>query len=217
MPIAPPESESSLPPEWSANEVAGTTAPTDGTPGMTVSGTGDKGLNLVGVATAGDGLAGVFIDGTGDEGITLKAVGAGTHDIYVLAASVFFNGSIVLGNYAEDGGSVPQLIQVSPYGTIESGALPTQQFVSGAAAQVLLHSDVEVHTPVTFNSLISTIATCLVELSPDNTTFSTLCTWTEPVGVVLAGTIHDVTCRVPAGWYLKLTVAQAVLGLSTYF
>lgn len=100
---------------------------------------------------------------------------------------------------------------------INSGALPTQAFASGVAAQILTTRDVEAHTPVTFNSTAGAAATCTVALSPDNVTYSTLAVWTEPLGVALAGTILDVAVRVPAGWYLKLTVVNAVLGATTYY
>lgn len=115
-------------------------------------------------------------------------------------------------------GAAARISQVSPLFAITSGALPTQQLVTATGAQISTTGDVEVHTPVTFNPGVATTATCLVELSPDNVTYSALTTWTEPVGVAFAGTIHDVSVRVPAGWYLRLTVnAQAVLGLSTYY
>lgn len=133
---------------------------------------------------------------------------------------IIFNGNAGLVDNiapAVDPTDAPTLGQTSPLFTITAGALPTQQFVSGTAAQVSTTRDVEVHTPVTMNSLVATIATCTVALSSDNVTFSTLCIWTEPVGVALAGTIIDAHVRVPAGWYLKYTTAQAVLGLSTYY
>lgn len=124
----------------------------------------------------------------------------------------------VTGPSATDGQQLPQLLQVSPFASVTSGALATKQFVSGSGAQASLAGDVEVHTPVTFNPGVATTATCQVELSPDNTTYSTLCTVTKPVGVAFDGTIEDVVVRVPATWFLRLTVnAQAVLGLSTYY
>lgn len=112
----------------------------------------------------------------------------------------------------------PRLNQLSPLATITSGALPTATLVSGTGAQISTSRDVETVTPVTFNPGVATTATCTVALSPDNTTYSTLGVETEPVGTVLDGTIHLVKVRVPAGWYLKLTVnAQAVLGTTTYY
>lgn len=211
MTLTPATSHATLPTGWNANAVAGTTAPNAGTAGLTVTGTGDKGLNLIGSSTAGKGLAGVFIQGTGDEGITLNGSGGTNYQTLVI-------GRLRVTSPAAAPTDVPQIGQLSPKFGITSGALPTQQFVSGTAALLNASQDVEVHTPVTFNPGAATVATCKVELSPDNVTFSTLVTWTEPVGVVLDGTIHDVSVRVPAGWYLKLTVsATAVLGLSTYY
>lgn len=114
--------------------------------------------------------------------------------------------------------AAPRLNQLSPVATVVSGALATQQLVSGTGAQIITTRDAETHTPVTFNPGVATTATCQVELSPDNTTYSSMATWTVPVGVALDGTIQDVTVRVPAGWYLRLTVnAQAALGVTTKY
>jgi hypothetical protein len=115
-------------------------------------------------------------------------------------------------------GQLPQLQQLSPLFSIVNGALPTVQLVTATGAQIQTGTDSETVTPVTFNSGAANTATCLVQLSPDNVTYSTLGTESEPVGVALAGTIHLVKVRVPAGWYIKLTVnAQATLGLTTYY
>jgi hypothetical protein len=76
--------------------------------------------------------------------------------------------------------------------------------------------DVDTYTAVTYNSLVATNATCKFELSPDNTTYSALATITKPVGVAFAGEIGMEYVRVPAGWYLRATVVQATLGLTTY-
>jgi hypothetical protein len=114
-------------------------------------------------------------------------------------------------------GAAPQLIQVSPRFTIVNGALPTVQLVTATGAQIQTGTDSETITPVTFNSGVANTATCLVALSPDNVTYSTLGTESEPIGVALAGTIHLIKVRVPAGWYIKLTVTNAVLGLTTYY
>jgi hypothetical protein len=92
------------------------------------------------------------------------------------------------------------------------------QLVTATGAQIVTTRDAETVTPVTFNPGAATTATCLVQLSADNVTYSTLWTETEPAGVALDGTVHGIKVRVPAGWYLKLTVnAQAALGLTTYY
>jgi hypothetical protein len=99
-----------------------------------------------------------------------------------------------------------------------SGALPTTTLTSTVGAIIDATHDRETVTPVTFNSGVATTATCLVELSPDGTTYSALWTETEPVGTVLAGTIHGIKVRVPANWRLRLTVnAQASLGTTTVY
>ena len=64
---------------------------------------------------------------------------------------------------------------------------------------------------------MATTATCKVELSPDNVTFSTLVTVTQPVGTVFDGSIEAVQLIVPAAWRVKLTVVNATLGTGTYY
>lgn len=126
-----------------------------------------------------------------------------------------FTGSVIVPA-AANVNSPPRLIQLSPLLTITSGALPTVQLVSGTGVQVSTVRDVDTYTAITYNSLIATNATATVALSPDNVTYSTLAVITKPVGVAFAGEIGMEKVRVPAGWYLKITVAQAVLGLTTY-
>lgn len=122
---------------------------------------------------------------------------------------------------ATRGNHAARLAQVSPATSITDGALPTQQLVSGAGAQLAAPGDtqdVETVTPCTFNPGAGTTATVTVALSPDGVTYSTVGVETVPAGVALDGTIHLVKVRVPAGWYLKLTAnAQAALGLTTYY
>lgn len=99
-----------------------------------------------------------------------------------------------------------------------SGALSTVAIVSGTAFTLSGAADTFLVVPVTFNPGAATTATCQVDLSPDNVTFSTLGIETEPAGVALDGTIHLISIRVPASWYVKLTVnAQATLGTGTYY
>jgi hypothetical protein len=108
------------------------------------------------------------------------------------------------------------LKQVSPVGTVTAGALATQQLVSGAGAQVSTARDVETHTPITFDGT-NNIATCAVALSPDNVTYSTLYTLSLAAAVNNTGAIVlDAAVRVPAGWYLRMTVVHAALGVTTY-
>lgn len=159
---------------------------------------------------AADALDGLFFgDGTADP--LLGAQG------FFTTSGAGFGGLRV--PTAQTASSAAQLGQLTPYLTINSGALPTVQLVSGTGHQLSVGGrDIETITPCTFNPGAATTATVTVALSPDNITYSTLGIETEPVGVALDGTIHLIKVRVPTSWYLKLTVnAQAVLGLTTYY
>lgn len=103
----------------------------------------------------------------------------------------------------------------SPAGTVVSGALATQQLVSTTGAQINTTRDTNTYTAVTYDNSGSD-ATLKVELSPDNTTYSTLATitWKTFTGAVAAN-IAMLPIRVPAGWYIKLTTTNATLGLTT--
>lgn len=175
----------------------------------------DGGISITDAfASAGSGNALFWNSGAADGQQTLQ--------LYLGPTANFIHtwntdGTYALPAPASAGTHAPRLNQLSPKATITAGALPTQQLVTATAAQVSTTRDVEVHTPVTFNPGVATTATCVVALSPDNVTFSTLATVTKPVGTVFDGTIEDVVVRVPAGWYVKLTVTNATLGLSTYY
>lgn len=154
------------------------------------------------------GRAGVVTATSGDY-TAAQVTGAAT------LASPTFTGTVIVP-LAANVNSPPQLDQLSPLLTITSGALPTLQLVSGTGVQVSTARDVDSYTAITYNSLIATNATATIALSPDNTTYSTLAVITKPVGVAFAGEIGMEKVRVPAGWYLKVTVVQSVLGLTTY-
>lgn len=100
---------------------------------------------------------------------------------------------------------------------ITSGALPTVSPSSGTAFQCSTTRDVFLTVPVTFNPTAGAAATCLVQLSPDNVTFSALSTESIPAGITFDGTVDSVRLQVPAGWYVKLTVTNATLGTGTYY
>lgn len=112
----------------------------------------------------------------------------------------------------------PALVnQVSPKGTVTSGALPTVQLVSATGAQVSTSRDVETHTLVTADAT-NNAATVVVALSPDNTTYSTLYTLSLAAAVNNTGAIAlPLAVRVPAGWYIKMTATRFTLGASTYY
>lgn len=100
---------------------------------------------------------------------------------------------------------------------VSSGSLPTVSPSSGVAFQTLTTRDTFLNVPVTFTPTAGASATCKVELSPDNVTYSTLVTETVPAGTALDSFIHGIRLQVPAGWWVKLTVTNATLGTGTYY
>src|SRR5205823_1578796 len=136
----------------------------------------------------------------------------------VSSASVFYGSyGIVQRNAA--GTVITRIPSVGGIATsvIASGALPTVAPVSGVAFQCSTTRDVFLTVPVTYNPGVATTATCKVELSPDDVTYSELVTITQPVGTVFDGSIEAVQLVVPAGWRVKLTVTNATLGTGTYY
>src|SRR5690242_20291204 len=106
--------------------------------------------------------------------------------------------------------------QVSPVGTITSGALPTVTLVSGTGAQLSTARDVTSYTLVT-NDDSANVASATVALSPDNVTYSTLGIVSQVAAVNDAGAVGQlVTVRVPAGWYIKITLVHMTMGDTTY-
>jgi hypothetical protein len=104
----------------------------------------------------------------------------------------------------------------SSSGGITAGALPAVVLASGVGSQIVVGRNVQTHTPVTYTPTAGAAATCLVELSPDNVTYSALGTQTVPAGVALAGFVLDTAVAVPDSWWLRLTVTNAALGATTY-
>jgi hypothetical protein len=105
---------------------------------------------------------------------------------------------------------------VSPIGTIVSGALPTVQLVTATGAQVSTTRDVDTYTLLT-SSGTNAIATCTVALSPDNSTYSTICVPALAAAVNNVGAVAiPLSVRVPAGWYIKLTSTLFTIGVTTY-
>lgn len=95
-----------------------------------------------------------------------------------------------------------------------AGALPTVTFVSGTAKHPL-GGDGCIYVPVTYNAA-SADAKLLVELSPDNVTWSTVGTITIPHATMPAtGLILIHSFWLPGGFRLRLTATNAVIGTAT--
>lgn len=91
---------------------------------------------------------------------------------------------------------------------ITSGALSTFNFASGTARQINTTRDNFVVAAITYNPTALAAATLLVELSPDNVTFTTLLTISIPATDV-AGKTLPLTLYVPAAWWVRLTGTNA--------
>jgi hypothetical protein len=108
--------------------------------------------------------------------------------------------ALIAGSLDVDG------ISASP---ITSGTLPTVTPSSGMAFQCLTTRDVTLVIATTA-TLLSGTAT--IDLSPDNTTFSTL-------GIATPGVAASVdldTISVPAGWWVKITLSSATVTCTYY-
>lgn len=109
-----------------------------------------------------------------------------------------------------------QPVPIAP--PIASGALPnTGAWVSGTAkvnpATRPITVAVEFVTAGT-----NTIATCVVAISPDNVTYTTLCTPGTSAAVNNLGAITEGVCvPLPQGWYIKLTFANGTVAASIYY
>lgn len=101
---------------------------------------------------------------------------------------------------------------------ITSGTLPnTGAWVSGTAKVNPVSRPITVAVEVV-TAGTNTIATCVVAISPDNSTFTTLGT----PGAVAAQnntgvTTSLVTVPLPQGWYIKLTFANCTVAASIYY
>lgn len=103
------------------------------------------------------------------------------------------------------------------YNPIVSGALPTVSLSSGTAAQVSATRDVRAALLVTYDAT-NNVASCKVELSPDNSTFTSLGTASLAAAVNNTGAIASlITVSIPAGWYIKVTLVHATLTSTTYY
>lgn len=97
-----------------------------------------------------------------------------------------------------------------------SGSLSTTTFVSGTGhALTVWDSDVTLYVPWTTDATLN-VATLKVELSPDNTTYSTLTTLSVAAALNTIGALTQLlTLQVPHGWFVKLTAVHCTIGTCT--
>jgi hypothetical protein len=111
--------------------------------------------------------------------------------------------------------AIAGLNQVSPVGTITSGTLPnTGAWVSGTAKVNPTTRDITVFVEVV-SSGTNAIASCVIALSADNSTFTTVGTTSIAAAINnLGAQTFVVPVRLPNGWFLKLTFANATVAAS---
>jgi hypothetical protein len=105
-----------------------------------------------------------------------------------------------------------------PAPPITSGALPnTGAWVSGTAKVNPVGRAITVAVEVVADAT-NNAATCVVAISPDNSTFTTLGTpgWSAAQNNLGAET--NLTCvPLPQGWYIKLTLSHTTVAASIYY
>lgn len=101
---------------------------------------------------------------------------------------------------------------------ITSGTLPnTGAWVSGTAKVNPVSRPVTVAVEVVMAGT-NTIATCVIAISPDNSTFTTLGTPGASAAVNNTGAFTVLTdVPLPQGWYIKLTFANCTVAASIYY
>jgi hypothetical protein len=125
--------------------------------------------------------------------------------------------STVAASFLDDNGVDRLDGTITTRNPLVSGALPTVSLSSTTAAQVSTTRNVTAVVAIT-NDATNNAATCKVELSPDNSTFSTLLTVSYAAAVNNTGAIvYPLTIPVPAGWWVKLTVTHAAITSTTYY
>ena len=103
------------------------------------------------------------------------------------------------------------------YNPITSGALPTATLSSGTGAQISTSRDTNVAVLYTLDAA-NAVATVKIELSPDGTTYTSLGTISFAAAVNNTGAIAELaTFKVPAAWYVKVTVVHAAITSTTYY
>lgn len=159
--------------------------------------------------TADAAAASARIGAVGPSGEAALLLGTDTAIYRVNAGAIDVQGSLAV----DAGANITNVCRANggfKTGAITAGALPTVAPVSTTAFQCLTARDVFLVVPVTYTLIAGT---CKVELSPDNVTYSTIVTYAP----ASAGAVDTVQLQVPAGWYVKLTTTNAVLGTGTYY
>jgi hypothetical protein len=109
--------------------------------------------------------------------------------------------------------SGPQNISLAPFITRFGGGYTpaVKGVVNGTATQMSGAGDKHYTIPFTYNPTASADATVLVEISPDNVTYTALGTYKRPMGST-AGVVELNNFEVPHGWWIRFTATNVTLG-----
>lgn len=110
----------------------------------------------------------------------------------------------VVDIYNADGNEVLYKSAKIDAGVAQSGSLPTATLATTVAQRLAATRTITAYITVTNTGAGGT---CAVDLSPDNSTFSTVATVTSGAN----STVHTLTIVIPAGWYVKATFSNATI------
>lgn len=101
---------------------------------------------------------------------------------------------------------------------ITSGTLPnTGAWVSGTAKVNPVTRAITVAVEVVADAT-NNLASCVIAISPDNSTYTTLGTPSVAAAINTSGAITQlVDVRLPQGWYIKLTLTHVTVAASIYY
>ncbi len=132
-------------------------------------------------------------------------------------ASPTFTGTVTVPAAAA-ATSATKLSDLSSALTITSGALPnTGSWVSGTAKQNPVARQITVNVEVVCDGTAND-ATCLIAVSSDNTTYTTVATPGVSAAVnTVGGSTSLAAVNLPAGWWIKLTLSHTTVAASVYY
>jgi hypothetical protein len=116
--------------------------------------------------------------------------------------------------------SATKLADLSSYLTVTSGTLPnTGAWISGTAKQNPVARQITVNVEVVSDGT-NNAGTCAIDISSDNSTFTTIGTVAVPAAVNNLGVVKEVVpVTLPNGWYIKLTftATRITVAASIYY
>ncbi len=136
---------------------------------------------------------------------------------YAKLAGPTFTGTVTVPAAAA-ATSATKLSDLSSALTITSGALPnTGSWVSGTAKQNPVTRQITVNVEVVCDGTANA-ATCLIAVSSDNSTYTTVATPGVSAAVnTVGGSTSLAAVNVPAGWWIKLTLSHTTVAASVYY